>query len=568
MDRISAGILADFATTFGFTELSDDKVFERLAAYITLRRHYSQDFDPDDIVTGQGGDGGIDAIGIVVNGVLIEDIDHFREIAEPADSLDVSFTFVQATTSNSFSGAKMGSFADGVEEFFKTDPTIKYSPAIESARETMEAIFKNVSKFRGHNPNCRLYYVSTGTWNNDPNLEIRRQTAIDSIKRTNLFDNVSFDCIGNDRLQSLWKIANNSITRKFEFPDRTPISQVAGVIEAHIGFVPKSVFLSIVTNEEGNLIPSIFYENVRDWQGDNPINTQIQETLKSDRKSRFVLMNNGVTIIARDLNVVGNTMHIEDFQVVNGCQTTHSVYRQRDNIDDTVTIPVRIIGTQDEDVRSDIIQATNSQNEVKPAQFHSQSEFAKRIEAYFDTFVGDKKLYYERRDGQYFHQNIEKTRIVNQRSLICAFSGMFLDEAHSTSRNYKNLEAKVGNSIFGEEHRLEPYYAAAYGLYRLDYLFRNGHIDRSRGNAKFHILQAARRLYNDEKLPKMNSYAMEKYANNLLSILWDQKKCDKLLKEALSIIEEAAEENFDRDTIRAQSFTHNVSDLLDELAGK
>jgi hypothetical protein len=34
------------------------------------------------------------------------------------------------------------------------------------------------------------------------------------------------------------------------------------------------------------------------------------------------LMNNGVTIIARHLQPTGNRFHIEDFQIVNGCQTS------------------------------------------------------------------------------------------------------------------------------------------------------------------------------------------------------------------------------------------------------
>jgi len=67
---------------------------------------------------------------------------------------------------------------------------------------------------------------------------------------------------------------------------------------------------------------SIFYENVRDWQEYNSVNSEIKGSLESEpQKARFALMNNGVTIIAKTLRATGNRFHIEDFQIVNGCQS-------------------------------------------------------------------------------------------------------------------------------------------------------------------------------------------------------------------------------------------------------
>ena len=50
-------------------------------------------------------------------------------------------------------------------------------------------------------------------------------------------------------------------------------------------------FLSIVSDEEGELLGSIFYENVRDWQEYTaPVNDEIRETVLSHHKDRFVIM--------------------------------------------------------------------------------------------------------------------------------------------------------------------------------------------------------------------------------------------------------------------------------------
>ena len=77
--------------------MAEDKRFERFAAFITVRSQYSETFAPDDITVGSGGDLGIDAIAIVVNGSLVTDVDSFSDLmSDSVDYLDVSFIFVQA----------------------------------------------------------------------------------------------------------------------------------------------------------------------------------------------------------------------------------------------------------------------------------------------------------------------------------------------------------------------------------------------------------------------------------------------------------------------------------------
>ncbi|PHM05836.1 hypothetical protein CK516_38060 [Nostoc sp. 'Peltigera malacea cyanobiont' DB3992] len=62
------------------------------------------------------------------------------------------------------------------------------------------------------------------------------------------------------------------------------------------------------------------YDNVRDFDVDNEVNREIEATIKSDEHKSFVLYNNGITIVAEDINVVGDKMTVTDYQIVNGCQ--------------------------------------------------------------------------------------------------------------------------------------------------------------------------------------------------------------------------------------------------------
>lgn len=153
---------------------------------------------------------------------------------------------------------------------------------------------------------------------------------------------------------------------------------------------------------------------------------------------------------------------------------------------------------------------------------------------------------------------IEKTRIVTPSSVIRAFAATFLSEPHSTTRSYGSLRERVGKEIFAASHKPDPYYVAAYMLYRLEYLFRNQRLDSKYKPARYHILLAARILAKLAPLPKPNANEMEKYCAALSDIVWDSSKAEKLLLRAAKAVESVAKGNFDRDNIRTLPFTQQI----------
>jgi AIPR protein len=113
-------------------------------------------------------------------------------------------------------------------------------------------------------------------------------------------------------------------------------------------------------------------------------------------------MNNGVTIIARGLKQVGNTFTIENFQIVNGCQTSNVLFDQRDKLQDSaIQVPLRLIWTNDDNVIDSVVTGTNQQTELTPEQIYARTEFAKKLEKHFESYPEAIRLHYERRDGQY-----------------------------------------------------------------------------------------------------------------------------------------------------------------------
>jgi hypothetical protein len=323
--------------------------------------------------------------------------------------------------------------------------------------------------------------------------------------------------------------------------------------------------MKILTDDRGLLRTGLFNSNPRDWQGFNDVNQEIQATLKTDAKKRFVLMNNGVTILAREVRQTASKFLIKDYQIVNGCQTSHLLFEETETKDDSIMIPVRLISTTDEEVIKSVIKATNRQTEVPDDQFFALEEFPKQLEDFFQVFSQNQKLYYERRSRQYSRLAIEKSRILTQPNVIKAFAAMFLDLAHSTTRNYSALKARVGQEIFGKEHRKEPYYASAYAFYKLECLFKTGRLGAEYKPTRFHILLAARRIATkNAPVPRINSHDMERFSNQITDILWDEDQADDLLLNAAKLVDEVASGDFERDKVRTEPFTKKVIQKCEE----
>lgn len=562
MDRITASLLDEFCKEAQIAGLPEDSRFEHFTSFLTVGRHLEDSFDTADIVSGAGADTGIDAIAVIVNGVLVTDPELVGELATTNGYVDATFVFVQSERSASFETSKIGQFGFGVVDFFKEHPTLPRNDRVAAAAEIMAAVYAKSSRFTRGNPVCRLYYATTGRWTGDKALEARRAAVQEDLLHLNIFREVDFQPVGADSLQRYYNESKNAIAREFMFASKTVIPESKGVKEAYLGLLPIKDFLGLLDDGSGSILKSIFYDNVRDWQQYNTVNAEIKSSLASEaQRARFALMNNGVTVIAKTLRTTGNKFHIEDYQIVNGCQTSHVLFDNQALLDDSVVVPIRVIATDDDEVIASIVKATNRQTEVKEEQLIALSDFQKELEAYFATFPEPQRLYYERRSRQYVGgSGVEKTRIITPTVLIRSYASSFLEEPHRTTRTYSALVQQLGRGIFGPEDRLEPYYYAASAHYRLEFLFRNGTIPSALKPARYHILMAARLLLHPGALPRTNSHEMARLGARLTDEIWKPETSDELLVKAANVVDATAAGNFHRDHIRTQPFTEAVKE--------
>ena len=165
-------------------------------------------------------------------------------------------------------------------------------------------------------------------------------------------------------------------------------------------------------------------------------------------------------------------------------------------------------------------------------------------------------LYYKRRSRQYAGTTeIEKVRIITRDRIVRAFAATFLDEPHRSTSYLPTLMDQLGNGIMHEDHKLEPYYAAAYAHYKLEFFWRNKQLDPIYKPGRWQALMAARHIATKAAVGAMSSKDISKNAKTLTDYLWDNKKALKLFKDAIAIVEKATHGNWRRDYMRNQPTT-------------
>lgn len=157
--------------------------------------------------------------------------------------------------------------------------------------------------------------------------------------------------------------------------------------------------------------------NVRAFlQSRGKINRGLQKTLKVE-PHRFLAYNNGLCCTAAEVRVRDNTLEwVKDFQIVNGGQTTASIYHalKKEKVDvSQVVVQVKLTVLKDPAKVSEMVplisRYANSQNKVNGADFAANGPFHQSLEQlsrsiFAPAFSGLQRgthWYYERARGSY-----------------------------------------------------------------------------------------------------------------------------------------------------------------------
>ncbi len=570
MDRITKSLIAEMLVNQELNSQGDSKDFEKLVNYCVISNEYSKTFELSAVTVGDGGDTGIDGIAIIVNGQLIENKEEIDDLLDRNNSLEVTYTFIQAKTSSNFNSGDLNTFIFGVKDFFTESPSLVRNEDIERFAEISDYLYAKAPHFKD-NPTIKLFYCTTGKWIGDQNLQAVINQGVIDLEQASLFEKVLFHPLGAKEIAASYRKTKEAISTTISFSNRVTLPSINGISEAYIGLLPFEEFKKILSDEDDNLV-NVFEDNVRDFQGNNnDVNSGIEKTLNNPDSDLFSVLNNGVTIVASAISPTGDRFTIKDYQIVNGCQTSNVLFNNRNSeFINNVNVPIKIIATDDDEIKNRITLATNNQTPIKKEQLASLTGFQRSLEQYYNSYSGDSKLYYERRSKQYnSDSSVLKTRIITVPYQIKSFSAMFLNTPHTVTSFFGTIVNKLNEGkaqIFTPDHVYSPYYTSAFGYFKLETFFRRREIDSSYKKVRFHILMLFRMLNQANELPEFNSKKMDKYCQVLLDLLNDENTALKAFKECIGVIDRADFDKSDKQDIKLLSKTKNLVDEANRSA--
>lgn len=542
MHRIVLSHLQQFVTQHSLQGLQEYEQFERFSNFSIVYKFYPSRFDIESI-TSEEDDCGIDGIAFIIDGELIVTEDEAKKIFKrPKKNIVVDIVFIQAKRSEKFDRGEILKFGDGVSDFVDESPHLPQGEFILDSKKLFDLIIQNVHKIAYGKPNCHLFYTTTGIYNSEDEIQATFENIKKLIQNTGLFHDIQVSPIDRDELVKLWSLTYSGVEAKFKVKGYTPYPKTVGISQAYLAIVPANNFVkAVLSDEEGKLRTFVFQENVRAFLGtENPVNKMIKAALiDENEKERFGILNNGITIISPSVKVISDSIHIENFQIVNGCQTSNVLFENKDILSDDTMLTIKVVEATDTDVINDIVRATNNQTKVEDIQFLSLKPLIRKVEEYFEALVEDSeeevKLYFERRDRQFVGQGIPDKRIFDIKESSRAIASMFLDRPDLAARYPTQMLEELDEKLFDERNKEIAFYASSLALYRIQLLIGNKKILYNFSKYKWHMLMCIKYLICPDETSSLISNKIDKSCKKIIDI------CKDLNEENLNYFKKAEE---------------------------
>lgn len=537
------------------------KNFEKFVNYLVMYPKNLSNFQLASFCVGDGNDTAIDGIGVALNNRLISTITEAEEMLGKGMEFDLEIYFVQAKTTEGFECIEIRNFIAGICDIFKktTETSLMRNKSIKEYKGIIDLVLDNYMYAKSKK--CFAYYITPGVYVQDQNQLATESDCNKMIESLNLFDEgFKIHIKGNDYIRKEYentKVQNSAV---IQMQNKIELPYIEGVSYAFLTSMSVKEFLKIVVDEDGRLRRGIFDKNVRDFGGfeNNPVNQDVVNTITSEDRDLFGLLNNGITIVGRNLRTGNGQYTINDFYIVNGCQTTNILYENQNSITDSMWISVKIVITNIDKITDNIVKATNTQTEVKSLQLHSREEYQKLLESYYLCKDNTYKLYYERRDGQYrADPTVTTNMIVSMDKQMRSFASTFLEIPHVASRFVGKLEDEVSKKIFVAGHKPSMYYTSALINNMLENAFRNEKLDNKFNKLIYQLeLVLFKLVCKNDKIPLFGSHSMDEFCGKLDDLIINQ--FDSLLIEAVEILCK----NIDVEDADANKTQNNVNALL------
>ena len=447
-------------------------------------------------LVGAGGDGGIDGIYLMVNGDLVQEDSAYSNFRK---DIVIDLVIIQSKTHSGFQETPIERFITVSNQLFNlSNEDLSNEDSIPSPynKRLLDAMSRFRNLYRNLAPwfptfNVAFFYASKGE---DPNANVKG--------KVNMLRDVVLSYIPNAKFDFQFLGASELLNLAGRHPHTTyslPLAENPISSGDQVGFVclvKLRDFYHFITDETGSLQRQLFDANVRDYQGSTQVNGEIQAALQTEGTEDFWWLNNGVSILATQASLGGNTLTIKDPQIVNGLQTSNEVYNYFKNPDvaigDERKILARVMVPTEDESRDRIIKATNSQTVVPPSSLRATQRIHRDIEEY----LRQQGLFYDRRKNHYKNEGKPRDKIVGIPYLAQAVMAIVLrrpDQARARPSSLLKNDRDY-NRVFNSSYPIELYYVCAEAMRRVESHLKSPSLHvatEDRSNLRFYVAMHA-----------------------------------------------------------------------------
>lgn len=461
-------ILKDYGEQLGRKwDEEKDIIFEFFAAEQLLKH---KDLDEQEIksgLIGGGFDNGIDGFFIFVDE---EYITSFEQIDNIKKAHLIEIHIHQYKNSTSIEENVVHKFNTATPSIFNLDTELSPTSWNPELTEKIKWLHDLILKTASSHPKYKVIYrhICKGDRYNiynpdEPNLSYidKVNTLENTVSRLDIaFEEVDFDLIGRRELVEMNREEKQfSLTLKLsENPIALDFSDDGK--RGYIASANLKDYYNFISDSDNMLRQYLFDSNIRDFQNNTATNIEISNSIKNEKELDFWWLNNGITILADKGSLTGKLLHLDNVQIVNGLQTSYSVYNtfsEHDFIKEDRSLLLKIIITDDKATADKVIKSTNSQNPVPSSLLRATDSVQRDIEDFFLSH----DYFYDRRKNYYKNQKKPMKKIISINFLAqCLTSLVIHDKNPSKARSNPTILTKEDSDyerLFHSSRKLEVY---------------------------------------------------------------------------------------------------------------
>lgn len=436
-------------------------------------------------------DGGIDSIMIFIDEQCVENIDEIENF-QFSNRTIAKFIFTQCKKENSFKESSLDKLITTIPvlldlEKNETALLSRFNSDIVNQIMILIEIWKKTA-ISGGSISCEYNYIT-----NSPEIQKNEvfnqkvEQLIEITKNILSSNNINLNLYSSRELLGLYQ-KQKSTRLSIEFKDRPLTTEFNDGI-GYIGTVKLSKYKEFLKSENGDIRDDLFESNIRHFQGLVDVNKKIKHTVENITNEDFWWLNNGITIIAEEPKEVGKKLSIENVQIVNGLQTSYSIFNNHNGDEnDNRSVLVKIIINNNKETTDNIIASTNSQNPVSPTLLRATEPIQRNLELFFLN----EGYYYDRRKNYYKNQGMPTSKIFSIQMTAQSIESIIFDNPHSARSTPTSLLKTENNykKIFSEEKNFKGYLNCCLIINKVHSFwlkFSDSYIKNKTSNFKLHL---------------------------------------------------------------------------------